>query len=188
MDKMTLLRFTNQILLTKCKSQKHIGIVITEAWWRHMSMICKMKLKTNKINNKKLSIYMKLYASENICTHRKLIVRFHWLTLVILATWEAEIEMIKSLRPVQASSSGDIISKIITAKWTGSVAPAWECQLYKHEALSLNPSLHPKIERFLKIIIREIMIETHKINLNIIVANINFKQKCWENTTFVHFW
>jgi hypothetical protein len=40
---------------------------------------------------------------------------------IILATWEAEMGKVAGLRPVQAKSSRDPISKITTAKWTGGV-------------------------------------------------------------------
>jgi hypothetical protein len=44
------------------------------------------------------------------------------------------------LRPVQANSSKDPISKITTAKWTVGVTQTVECLLWKHKTLSSNPS------------------------------------------------
>jgi hypothetical protein len=44
------------------------------------------------------------------------------------------------LRPIQANSSRDPISKITRAKWTGGVAQAVECMLCKHETLNSSPS------------------------------------------------
>jgi hypothetical protein len=43
-------------------------------------------------------------------------------------------------RPAQANSSQDLISKIITAKWTGDVVQAVEYLLCKYETLSSNPN------------------------------------------------
>jgi hypothetical protein len=45
------------------------------------------------------------------------------------------------LRPAQANSSQDPISKITREKWTGGVAHTIECLLCMHKALSSNPSL-----------------------------------------------
>jgi hypothetical protein len=53
-----------------------------------------------------------------------------WLMPVILATWEAEI------RPAQANSLKDPISKITRAKWTEGVVQEVECLLCK-------PQSHP---------------------------------------------
>jgi hypothetical protein len=43
------------------------------------------------------------------------------------------------LRPAQANSSQDLISKITRAKWTRGVAHAVECLLWKFKALNSNP-------------------------------------------------
>jgi hypothetical protein len=51
---------------------------------------------------------------------------------VILATWEAEI------RPAQANSLKDPISKITRAKWTEGVVQEVQHLFYKLEALSSN--------------------------------------------------
>jgi hypothetical protein len=48
------------------------------------------------------------------------------------------------LRPAQANSLQDPISKITREKWTGGVAQAVECLLCKREVLSSNPSLAKK--------------------------------------------
>jgi hypothetical protein len=61
----------------------------------------------------------------------------------ILATQEAEFEDL-SLRPAQANSSQDPISKITRAKWTRGVAPAVEHLPCYHKALSSNPSPNKK--------------------------------------------
>jgi hypothetical protein len=46
--------------------------------------------------------------------------------------------------PAQANSSGNPISKIIRAKWTGGMAEEGQCLLCKYEALSSNLSLTKK--------------------------------------------
>jgi hypothetical protein len=44
------------------------------------------------------------------------------------------------LRPAQANSLWDPISKRTTVKWTGGVTQVVACLLYKHEVLSPSPS------------------------------------------------
>jgi hypothetical protein len=56
------------------------------------------------------------------------------LTPVILAIWVTEIR----LRPAQANSLWDFISKITRTKWTGGMAKAVECLLCKHKSKSSN--------------------------------------------------
>jgi hypothetical protein len=78
-------------------------------------------------------------------TKKKLwqVTRHWWLMPVILTTWEAKIGWEnQSLRPAQANSSQDPISKITREKWTGGVAQAVEYLYCKHKALSSNPSLN----------------------------------------------
>jgi hypothetical protein len=48
---------------------------------------------------------------------RALLGTEHWFMPVILATWETQIGRTVSLRPAQANSSQDTISKITRAKW-----------------------------------------------------------------------
>jgi hypothetical protein len=56
---------------------------------------------------------------------------------IILATWEAEIGMIKvHSRPAQGNS-GNIISKITTAKWNGDV-PSLQAQSPKFKPSPTN--------------------------------------------------
>jgi hypothetical protein len=57
----------------------------------------------------------------------------------LLATWEAEIGRITVQGQPRQISSGDPISKITRAKWTGGAAQAGEHLLCKYEALSSNP-------------------------------------------------
>jgi hypothetical protein len=65
----------------------------------------------------------------------------HWqLTPIILATWEAEIWRVAVQRPAQANSSGDSISKMTRAEWTGGVAQVVEYLLCTYKALSSNSS------------------------------------------------
>jgi hypothetical protein len=65
-----------------------------------------------------------------------------WLMPVILATWEAKIRRL-TVRPTQANSSKDPVSKITREKWTASVAQLIEHPLCKHRVLSSNPSPTP---------------------------------------------
>jgi hypothetical protein len=62
------------------------------------------------------------------------------LILVILTTWEAEIRRIMVQGQPGQRIHKDPISKIITAKWTGSVPHVVESLLCKCEALSSNSS------------------------------------------------
>jgi hypothetical protein len=69
---------------------------------------------------------------------------------VILAAWELRLEGSR----FQGNSSRDPhthtpISKITRAKWTGDMVHAVESLLYKHEALSSNPSPTPPPKKLL---------------------------------------
>jgi hypothetical protein len=64
---------------------------------------------------------------------------------VILATWEAEIEMMMVQGQCGQIVCRDLISKTARAKWAGDVTQVLEHVLHKHEALSLNSS--PTIKR-----------------------------------------
>jgi hypothetical protein len=55
-----------------------------------------------------------LLIFKRVPANRRHLAGCWWLTPVILATWEAEIEV-----PGQPNSSQELISKITRAKWTG---------------------------------------------------------------------
>jgi hypothetical protein len=63
-----------------------------------------------------------------------------WLILVILVTWETEIERIMVQGQPRLMVHKTPNSKIMRAKWTRGVAQATEYLLCKHKVLSLNPS------------------------------------------------
>jgi hypothetical protein len=77
------------------------------------------------------------------------LARNWWLTPVILATWEAEIRMIKVRG--QHGQTGNL-QKTSTAKWNGGMAQAAEYPLCKHKALSSNLSHKNKIKQKVQII------------------------------------
>jgi hypothetical protein len=66
------------------------------------------------------------------------------LTLMILATWEANIRRIMAHGHAGQIVGEAPIPKITRAKWTGSVAQAVENLPWKCEVLSSKPQSHPK--------------------------------------------
>jgi hypothetical protein len=66
-----------------------------------------------------------------------------WLTLVILATLEAEIRSMAVQGQPRQMVQEIPIFKITRAKWTGGMAKAVECLLCKSEALSSDSRLPP---------------------------------------------
>jgi hypothetical protein len=65
--------------------------------------------------------------------------KHQWFTPIILATWEADIERIKVQGQPRQIVHKTPISKISTAKWTGSLAQVVERLLCKHEDLNSTP-------------------------------------------------
>jgi hypothetical protein len=70
--------------------------------------------------------------------------RHRWLKPVIIATWEAEIRKVHSLRPAQAKSSQDPISKNNQSKMDWRYGSGSRVHALQMQSLEFKPHTHQK--------------------------------------------